>query len=343
MHSGTAPSVSSPLLLSSRSFSLASQCYFQQQQQRWQQTEAGRQPRVKAVDKQSKEWELFQQRVQKMKAYLATHRRLPPGNHHEPDTNWMARDWLNRMRRRSEHGTLPPEMAGALDEALGDVWRVRQAHAFSNMLHRLKRFVHDTGRLPKRGDVEADGVRVGCWLISQRGNYFAGKLSAERIAALENVPGWSWRGRTEHEQRVSMLEAFVSANDRLPKQHESWDGYDIGTWVNRQRMGYCRGKLIEGQVAAMESVPGWVWKTKVIRSRSIPFEIGLANLNNFVQARDRLPTIKEVGDEPDKMHLGSWMSNCRKRKKKGMLTPAQITALEQVPGWCWRSRIPFRL
>jgi hypothetical protein len=42
--------------------------------------------------------------------------------------------------------------------------------------------------------VEVNGAEftLGRWVSSRRGDFKYGKLSAERIAALEAIPGWVW-------------------------------------------------------------------------------------------------------------------------------------------------------
>ena len=253
---------------------------------------------------------------------------------------------MRNLRPRFELGTLPPEMAAALDEALGDVWRVRHYHVgFSNILDRVKTFQQSKGRLPQRRDVDADGVKIGLWVQTQRSKHHAGRLSAERVAALEGVPGWTWKYFVNSEVYVWLdaLRAFEEANGRIAKRRDTWDGMKVGMWVANQRRGYHKGLLAAELLASLEAVPGWVWKKSKKRSHKIPFESWLASLNRFAQAHRCLPSATEVGDEPDLMHLGCWVNRCRVRKKQGKLTPDQIAALEQVPGWCWRSKTPFRL
>ena len=38
-----------------------------------------------------------------------------------------------------------------------------------------------------------DGFQLGAWAGTQRKYYKNGKLSAERIARLEALPGWVWK------------------------------------------------------------------------------------------------------------------------------------------------------
>ena len=200
------------------------------------------------------------------------------------------------------------------------------------------------GRLPQRGEIDAAGVKIGQWVQNQRDKHNAGQLITERVAALEGVPGWTWRFfvMTEVDVWLNALRAYKEANGHLPKHRDSWGDLNIGFWINNQRNAYRKGLLPAELVASLEAVPGWVWKLRNVR-KVVPFEAGLACLNRFVQAHGRLPNTRETGDNPNVLHLGGWLSSCRSRKKQGKLTADQITALEQVPGWGWRSKTPFRL
>ena len=249
------------------------------------------------------------------------------------------------MRQRYQEGTLSSEMAVALDEALGDVWRVRHHAAFGDMLNRVKAFQQSYGRLPHFGELDANGVNIGYWVQKQRDKHNAGRLPADRVAALQGVPGWTWKYFEKHDAAVwvGAVRAYEQANGHLPKQRDSWGHLNIGVWITTQRIAYHKGLLPAELVASLEAVPGWVWKKRTKRSHRIPFEAGLAYLNHFVQVHGRLPGCSQIGDVPDKIHLGSWVQRYRRRKKQGKLTSDQIAALEQVPGWWWVSKTPFRL
>ena len=43
--------------------------------------------------------------------------------------------------------------------------------------------------------VSPDGHRTGGWVGRRRGDYVAGKLTPERIAELEALPGWVWSAK----------------------------------------------------------------------------------------------------------------------------------------------------
>lgn len=48
------------------------------------------------------------------------------------------------------------------------------------------------GRFPNKRSSDAEETRLGKWVARQRENYRKGKLTAERITALEEIEGWVW-------------------------------------------------------------------------------------------------------------------------------------------------------
>ena len=248
------------------------------------------------------------------------------------------------MRSKWEAGTLPPEMAAAMDEALGEVWKARERRTFNDLLGRLKDFQKTNGRLPRRPDVDGDGLKIGVWVNVQRNAYSAGRLPADRIAALEGVREWTWRTFPTADEWLDAVRGFEQANGRFPKARETWDGLQVSDWICTQRKMYHKGKLSQEHIAACESLPGWVWKLHFKRCKKLPFGTGLAALEQFVKAHGRLPKKAEVGDAPEVIHLGSWCSRLRVRKKRGELPSDQVAAIEQVPGWWWENAPqPYRL
>ena len=295
--------------------------------------------------KQTAKWKAFHEGLEEVKTYVGVHGRLPPRREKASKAKISLRTWLDFKRKQYECGTLPSEMAAALDEALGEVCRARQWPSFEEMLDRLKVFQQSRGRLPQQKETDADGLRIGNWINTQRMAYKNGKLGAERIAALEVVPGWAWsvQKHTADEVWLDIIRAFEKAYGRLPRKTETWDGMTVGRWVSHKRHSYKRGLLSQQQIAACEDLPGWVWAMHLKRCGKVPFDAGLAILKQYVGINGRLPSTLQVGDEPMRLHLGNWLGNCRRRKRRGQLSPDQIAALEEVPGWWWECPRPFRL
>ncbi len=109
----------------------------------------------------------------------------------------------------------------------------------------------------------ADGVDVGSWADMQRARYWAGILHPERIAALESLPDWEWRGKHQRNwhSRFAALRRYARVHDagEIPVD-AAIDGVRIGAWAAVQRAAYAAGTLPARNAALLETVPGWMWE-----------------------------------------------------------------------------------
>ena len=210
----------------------------------------------------------------------------------------------------------------------------------------LRAHVAAHGRLPPHGDASGLGV----WINTQRqakkaadaGRKCRIKMTQERAAALEGVPGWAWEVNLEAlwQEKLNALRAYVGAHGRLPVPG---DPSGLGGWINWQRLSKratdagrkSNTKMSPQRVAALEAVPGWAWD-----AHGAAWEENLAALRAFVAAHGHLPLTTHPSG------LGSWVHSQREAKKaadarrggQGRMTATRAAKLEAVPGWTWRGR-----
>lgn len=119
-----------------------------------------------------------------------------------------------------------------------------------------------TARVPL--NARADGVDVGYWADTQRAQYWAGTLDPQRTAALESLPGWDWRGKHQRKwhARFTALHRYARAHNvgEIPAD-ATIDHLRIGAWAAAQRAAHAAGTLPARNVALLETIPGWTWKT----------------------------------------------------------------------------------
>ncbi|MEB8515244.1 helicase associated domain-containing protein, partial [Acidithiobacillus ferriphilus] len=193
---------------------------------------------------------------------------------------------------------------------------------FDHGFRRLSEFVCREGhaRVPT-SHIEPDGFRLGNWVGARRKDYRMGRLTPERIAELEAVPGWVWSILEDDWDRgVAALRAFVEreGHAKIPKRHVTQDGLRLGTWVGSRRVEYLENRLAIERIAELEAVPGWVWS--ILEDG---WDRSVAALHAFVEREGhaRVPTSHI---EPDGFKLGSWVSDRRKDYRMGRLTPERI-------------------
>ncbi len=179
--------------------------------------------------------------------------------------------------------------------------------------------------------------RLGGWIGKQRSNYEIGALTADRVAALEAIPGWTWDPfEDDFQEGLRALQQFSAreGHTQVSREHpEILDGEDfpLATWMTSRRSNYRQGRLSADRVAAVEAVPGWVWDTHEAK-----FAIGLSLLRSFVDREGRLPQQNVVEHSAgDEFNLGSWISARRNEYRRGNLSAERVAALEDIPGWIW--------
>lgn len=141
---------------------------------------------------------LWEDGYRRTAAYMTAHGRLVPQSYIEPDGHRLGA-WVLKQRQAYVHerrrGVLTADRIARL-EALpywswtpnDDAWHMACAALRRIAAHRLG----DDGFvvIPQE---PVDGIDLSSWATWQRRHYERGKLAGDRIAALEAVPGWTWR------------------------------------------------------------------------------------------------------------------------------------------------------
>lgn len=96
--------------------------------------------------------------------------------------------WVNKCRQRREQ--LTPAQVRALEELPGWSWNARQDR-WADQLDALEDYLEEHRRMPPRGEM-VDALPLGEWVYEQRRRHRQGRLTKERAAELEAVPGFSW-------------------------------------------------------------------------------------------------------------------------------------------------------
>lgn len=103
--------------------------------------------------------------------------------------------WAKTQRSFFLAGRLDPALAARLTALPGWDWHRHQT-GWERGYDALLRYVDQHGKARLPGSCVQDGFRLGQWVQNRRNEYRRGKLSAERVAKLEALPGWSWSRRT---------------------------------------------------------------------------------------------------------------------------------------------------
>jgi hypothetical protein len=243
--------------------------------------------------------------------------------------------WVANHRQRYRAGKLAEKKVSGLNAVPGWTWNPYDSD-YDDALARLKLFAtrEGHGRVPA-DYVDEDGFRLGNWVSVRRDYYKKGKLSKDRIAELEYLPGWTWDqlGSDFHEG-LERLKAFVLKMGHARVRNEYIDevGFKLGGWVARRRSSHKQGKLSAEQATALAILPGWTWD-----QRESDFQEGLERLRAFVAAKGNAKVPAKYVD-PQGFALGNWVDVKRAAFRVGKLSPERIAVLEAVAGWTWTGR-----
>ena len=243
--------------------------------------------------------------------------------------------WVGARRRDYAAGTLSADRIAELEAIDGWVWNPFDEQ-WTTGLAAVTAYVtkHGDARVPT-SYVSPDGHRTGRWVSGHRNSYVTGRLTPDRIAELESLPGWVWNWLDEKwATGLAAVRAYVDDNGhaRVPLSYVSPDGHRTGGWVGNRRADCAAGRLSAERVAELEALPGWVWAAVDDQW----WVDGLAAVTTYVveNGHARVPdSYVSLGGH----RTGGWVKARRGDYTTGKLTPDRIAELEALPGWVWRA------
>ena len=171
------------------------------------------------------------------------------------------------------------------------------------------------------------GYRLGQWVTLQRQGYRSGKLDHERQRRLQEIPEWTWTPIDDlWETGFQHLQQYVEAegHSRVPQTHRAADGFNLGTWVNTQRVRYRHKTLEADRIERLSEIPDWSW-----HARESKWEQGFQHLRKFADAHDHVTV--PIDYEINGFKLRDWLTNNRAKFDK--LSPERQRRLKELPGW----------
>lgn len=195
-----------------------------------------------------------------------------PRGYRTPD-GFCIDQWPTIQRREYRAGTLSPERIALLEALPGWSWNPAHDSWDTGYTH-LEAFLAETGSpSPSQAEITADGYRLGFWVAAQRTARQLGKLSPERVAALEALQGWTWNAREARWQAgLAELKRFGAAfgHTQVPRSYRTPGGDQLGRWVSNQRVAKRSGQLPAERAAALEAVTGWTWSATYATTTTTP-------------------------------------------------------------------------
>ena len=118
--------------------------------------------------------------------------------------------------------------------------------SWQQMFALAEKYFKDNGNLNINTGYETEnGEKLGVWISSQRSAYGKGRLSKERIEALEKI-GVSWhRDKSRWNTAYDHVAEYFYENGNIDVliSYENSDGFKLGTWIRNQRKKHADEKL----------------------------------------------------------------------------------------------------
>lgn len=230
---------------------------------------------------------------------------------------WVAEQRSNRQGMPADRRTRLEAVGGRSWNAVEDSWMEH--------LELLRVFAAREGHTRVPVDHVENGLKLGQWTRLRRREHK--KLSSERQALLDAIPGWYW-GRSADfiwDQKLAAMKKFVEreGHARVPSGHTE-NGVKLGSWIAEQRAE--RRNLSAERTGRLEALPGWSWTV----SQDVWDE--RYELLRMFAAREGHARVPQNHVE-DGIKLGKWLAV--QRQKRESLTPERCARLESVPGWSW--------
>lgn len=188
-------------------------------------------------------------------------------------------NWV--IAQRGNFDTLLSERKARLEAVNGWVWNAVDERWEDGFCH-LKGFTDQEGHANAPPDyITVDGYNLGSWIKTQRAT--KEKMSPERKAQLETLPGWSWvwdviSERWEKGFRYLKEFAESEGHTNVSRDYKTIDGFRLGAWVRKQQME--KDSMSLERKKRLKELPGWSWVWEV---NSEKWEKGFRYLKEFAE------------------------------------------------------------
>lgn len=270
-------------------------------------------------------------RLGEAQRFRSTHKRPPTSESADPIEKSLGK-WEQEQRTAFRQGHLAAERVNALEGLAQWEWQPIDAQWERNYSE-LTAWLNEKGRFPGSSKSDPRARQLNLWILSQRAALRAGRLTPERKARLEDIPGWSWKPHSDAwDRNYEAARQFRDRTGRAPSQiADDPMEVGIGIWEQSQRTAYNVGKqrLTLERIARLEQLSGWTWN-RVDEAWDARYEAA----RKFRLTTGAPPGLGKSATDEER-DLASWETNQRQHHRAGRLPSERVVRLEALPGWSW--------
>ncbi|MCC8100862.1 MAG: helicase associated domain-containing protein [Clostridiales bacterium] len=231
--------------------------------------------------------------------------------------------WLANIRAWRNAGAQQKYLTHARIQQLNDlgmVWDVYDYYWERNYTA-ASEYYRENGNLDVPQDyVNKEGIRLGYWinrLRSLRAGIAKGTPpTPEQVKRLDEIGMiWDRQKRNKWEKAFRAAKEYVDIHGDLcvPIKYVTGDGFALGTWIQRQRQNYKKGKLPEENKKRLDKI-GMVWQADTWENR-------FSLVKQWYQEKGSLKIPQNT--VVDGVWIGKWIVMQKKYLEAGKLSQEQ--------------------
>ena len=256
--------------------------------------------------------------------------------------------WISSQRVKYKNGTLSEDRIEKLEE-IGMIFEKVNDNTWNMMYKLAKKYYEHHGNLKiscsfktiNGYETNEKGYKLGFWINKQRINYKNGTLSEDRIKKLEEI-GMIF----EIKQHVAWNKMYELAKKyyehygdlKIPQKFKTINGYEsdengynLGFWINNQRVKYKNDTLFEDKIKKLEKI-GMTFKNINDDTWNKMYELAKKYYEHYgnLKIPKMFKTVNGFEKSEKGYNLGGWISNQRINHKNGTLSEDKIKKLEKI-------------
>jgi superfamily II DNA or RNA helicase len=178
-----------------------------------------------------------------------------------------AGKWQNNTRMVYKKRKMSQECIAQMEAIPGWEWGMEreETYTWEEQLQHWKTVYTRIQKAPPQSSKDKEERRAGQWQSNMRAA--KKKMSAERITALEAIPGWEWGTErdetyTWEEQKINWITQYIKIQMSPSTISKNLEEKRAGRWQSNLRQYYKKGSLSQERIAELNAIDGWTWSVK---------------------------------------------------------------------------------